>query len=144
MYKNQPSCKSLQGNLRAHSVSSTMLVQELGLTPSPALSSYFYTCGCCFSLLKVCLNEMRGHLKTCEKYIEKYGPVQELGDAPRYSCPYCQCEVDEDELMDCSLTCHRLERRAVIDISTVGKILVQRVLDGLFLDYVHVSHPNSM
>ncbi|CAM9273049.1 unnamed protein product [Bubo scandiacus] len=112
--------------------------------PTPNFSSLHATTFYLQCETQVCLNEMRGHLKTCEKYIEKYGPVQELGDAPRYSCPYCQCEVDEDELMDCSLTCHRLERRAVIDISTVGKILVQRVLDGLFLDYVHVSHPNSM
>uniref|UniRef100_A0A663E5Z7 Ring finger protein 125 n=1 Tax=Aquila chrysaetos chrysaetos TaxID=223781 RepID=A0A663E5Z7_AQUCH len=52
--------------------------------------------------------EMQGSLKTCEKYIEKYGPVQE------YSCPYCQCEVDEDELMDHCLAYHRSERRAVV------------------------------
>ncbi|KAM9572862.1 E3 ubiquitin-protein ligase RNF125 [Guaruba guarouba] len=62
----------------------------------------------------VCLSEMRAHLKTCEKYIEKYGPVQELGDAvTRYSCPYCQCEVAENELMDHCLSYHRWEGRAV-------------------------------
>ncbi|XP_075561175.1 E3 ubiquitin-protein ligase RNF125 [Pelecanus crispus] len=129
---------------------------------------------------EVCLSEMRAHLRTCEKYIEKYGPLQELGDAvTRYSCPYCQCEVDEDELMDHCLTYHRLERRAVccpicsltpardpsyfsrnfirhlqlrhtlhyegyIDINTVGEVLVERVLDGSFLEYVHMSHPNSV
>ncbi|KAM6103454.1 E3 ubiquitin-protein ligase RNF125 [Theristicus caerulescens] len=128
---------------------------------------------------QVRLSEMRAHLRTCEKYIEKYGPLQELGDAvTRYSCPYCQCEVDEDELMDHCLAYHRLERRAVccpiccltpgrdpsyfsrnfirhlqlrhtlhcedyIDINTVGEVLVERVLDGSFLEYVHVSHPNS-
>ncbi|KAM6278278.1 E3 ubiquitin-protein ligase RNF125 [Spheniscus humboldti] len=128
---------------------------------------------------QVCLSEMRAHLRTCEKYIEKYGPVQELGDAvTRYSCPYCQCEVDEDELMDHCLTYHGSERRAVccpiccltpgrdpsyfsrnfishlqlrhtphyedyIDINTVGEVLVERVLDGSFLEYVHVNHPNS-
>ncbi|XP_009329751.1 PREDICTED: E3 ubiquitin-protein ligase RNF125 [Pygoscelis adeliae] len=129
---------------------------------------------------QVCLSEMRAHLRTCEKYIEKYGPVQELGDAvTRYSCPYCQCEVDEDELMGHCLTYHGSERRAVccpiccltpgrdpsyfsrnfishlqlrhtphyedyIDINTVGEVLVERVLDGSFLEYVHVNHPNSM
>ncbi|XP_068253298.1 LOW QUALITY PROTEIN: E3 ubiquitin-protein ligase RNF125 [Nyctibius grandis] len=61
------------------------------------------------------LSEMRAHLRTCEKYREKYGPVQELGDAAtRYSCPYCQCEVDEDELMDHCLAYHRSERRGVV------------------------------
>ncbi|NXI45668.1 RN125 ligase, partial [Galbula dea] len=128
---------------------------------------------------QVCLSEMRAHLRTCEKYVQKYGPVQELGDAAtRYCCPYCQCEVDENELMDHCLTYHRSERRAVgcpiccltpgrdpsyfssdfirhlqfshtlcyedyIDINTAGEVLVERVLDGSFSEYVHVNHPNS-
>ncbi|KAM6143004.1 LOW QUALITY PROTEIN: E3 ubiquitin-protein ligase RNF125 [Phoenicopterus ruber ruber] len=127
---------------------------------------------------QVRLSEMRAHLRTCEKYIQKYGPLQELVDAvTRYSCPYCQCEIDEDELMDQCLTYHRSERRAVccpiccltpgrdpsyfsrnfirhlqlrhalhyedyIDINTVGEVLVERVLDGSFLE-VHVNHPSS-
>ncbi|KAM9643914.1 LOW QUALITY PROTEIN: E3 ubiquitin-protein ligase RNF125 [Morphnus guianensis] len=62
--------------------------------------------------MQVCLSEMRA-LKTCEKYIEKYGPVQELGDAVTRYLPLCQGEVDEDELMDHCLAYHRLERRAV-------------------------------
>ncbi|XP_025928618.1 E3 ubiquitin-protein ligase RNF125 [Apteryx rowi] len=63
---------------------------------------------------QVCLSEMRAHLRTCEQYIKKYGPLQEPGDAiTRYSCPFCQCEVDEDDLMDHCLTYHRSETRAV-------------------------------
>ncbi|KAM6349616.1 LOW QUALITY PROTEIN: E3 ubiquitin-protein ligase RNF125 [Podargus strigoides] len=31
----------------------------------------------------VCLSEIGAHLRTCEKYIEKYGPLQELGDTVR-------------------------------------------------------------
>nr|XP_048693135.1 E3 ubiquitin-protein ligase RNF125 [Caretta caretta] len=63
---------------------------------------------------QVCLSEMRVHLRTCEQYIEKYGPLQELGDtAMRYACPFCQCELHEDDLMDHCLTYHRTERRAV-------------------------------
>ncbi|KAM6135465.1 LOW QUALITY PROTEIN: E3 ubiquitin-protein ligase RNF125-like [Pterocles gutturalis] len=177
---------------------------------------------------QVCLSEMRSHLRTWEKYIEKYGPLQELTGAGtrllvqkayhllRASCSpdaqknlniypytsenctnlktvfplcnktilyienyillcYCQGEEDEDELVDhCH---HRLERRACpiccltprkdpscfsrnfirhlqlrhalhyedyIDINTVGEVLVERVLDGSFLEYVHASHSNSM
>ncbi|KAM4684539.1 LOW QUALITY PROTEIN: E3 ubiquitin-protein ligase RNF125 [Amazona ochrocephala] len=136
----------------------------------------------------VCLSEMGAH-KTCEKYTEKYGPVQELEDAvTRYSCPYCQREVDEDELMDHCLNYHRWEGRAVClpiccltpgrdpsyfsrnfirhlrlihtlhfedyiiivfanywacFLHIVGEVLVERVLGGLFLEYVHVNHPNS-
>ncbi|KAM6375916.1 LOW QUALITY PROTEIN: E3 ubiquitin-protein ligase RNF125 [Alca torda] len=139
------------------------------------MESTYQSCTECET--QVCLSEMRAHLRTCEKYIEKYGPVQELGDAAmRYACPYCQ-EVDEDELMDmthhrperkvivmcCPICCltpgrdasyfsnfvrhlqlrHRLHYEDYIDINTVGEVLVERVLDGLFLEYVHVSHPNS-
>ncbi|KAM6410654.1 LOW QUALITY PROTEIN: E3 ubiquitin-protein ligase RNF125 [Pluvialis apricaria] len=132
---------------------------------------------CTETIASVCLSEIRAHLRTCEKYIEKYGPVQELGDAvTRYSCPYCQCGVNEDELMGHSH--HRWERRAAccpiccltpgrdpsyfsrnfirhlqlrhtlhyedhIDINTAGEVLVERVLDGSFLEYEHVNHPNS-
>ncbi|XP_044858796.1 E3 ubiquitin-protein ligase RNF125 [Mauremys mutica] len=57
---------------------------------------------------------MRVHLRTCQQYIEKYGPLQELGDTvTRYACPFCQCELHEDDLMDHCLTYHRTERRAV-------------------------------
>ncbi|XP_067402096.1 E3 ubiquitin-protein ligase RNF125 [Emydura macquarii macquarii] len=66
------------------------------------------------NLGKVCLSEMRIHLRTCEEYIEKYGPLQEFGDTvARYACPFCQCELHEDDLMDHCLTYHRTERRAV-------------------------------
>ncbi|KAM9200261.1 LOW QUALITY PROTEIN: E3 ubiquitin-protein ligase RNF125 [Mergus octosetaceus] len=30
---------------------------------------------------QVCLSRIRAHWRTCEQCIEKYGPVQELGDA---------------------------------------------------------------
>ncbi|KFP03820.1 E3 ubiquitin-protein ligase RNF125, partial [Calypte anna] len=131
---------------------------------------------------QVCLSEMRAHLRTCEKYVEKYGPLQELGDAgKRYSCPFCQYEVNEDELMDHCLTIdqkgeqcisfhlfivlsnfcltpgrkpsyisrnfirhlqlrHPLHYEDDIDINTVGEVLVERVLDGSFSAYVHMSH----
>ncbi|KFV62847.1 E3 ubiquitin-protein ligase RNF125, partial [Dryobates pubescens] len=141
------------------------------------MESTFQNCTECET--QVCLSQMRAHLRTCEKYIENYGPIQEPGDAAtRYSCPYCQCQVSEDELMDHCLTYHRLERRAVccpiccltpgrdpsyfssnfmrhlqvrhmlhyedhIDINSVGEVLVESVLGGSFLDYVHVNHPNS-
>ncbi|XP_009874463.1 PREDICTED: E3 ubiquitin-protein ligase RNF125, partial [Apaloderma vittatum] len=119
MYDNRPSCRSLQSDLGAHPVGSVALGWELGLTPSPNLASHFYTCVVlweeivqlkCDSL--VCLSKMRAHLRTCEKYIKKYGSVQDLGDAvTRYSCPYCQCEGDENEIMDHCLTHHRSERK---------------------------------
>ncbi|XP_034498088.1 E3 ubiquitin-protein ligase RNF125 [Ailuropoda melanoleuca] len=28
----------------------------------------------------VCLSEMRAHIRSCQKYIDKYGPLQELGE----------------------------------------------------------------
>ncbi|KAM6444403.1 LOW QUALITY PROTEIN: E3 ubiquitin-protein ligase RNF125 [Rhynochetos jubatus] len=66
-----------------------------------------YDCTECEAQVR--LSETRAHLRTCEKYKEK-----ELGDAvTRQSCPYGQCEVDEDELMDHCLAYHRWERRAV-------------------------------
>uniref|UniRef100_A0A8C4JAZ0 RING-type E3 ubiquitin transferase n=1 Tax=Dromaius novaehollandiae TaxID=8790 RepID=A0A8C4JAZ0_DRONO len=92
---------------------------------------------------QVCLSEMRAHLRTCEEYLKKYGPLQEPGDAvTRYSCPFCQCEVDEDDLMDHCLTYHRSERTAV-DINIVEEVLIETVLDRPFLEYVNVNHPNS-
>ncbi|KYO26168.1 E3 ubiquitin-protein ligase RNF125 isoform A [Alligator mississippiensis] len=76
------------------------------------MKSVFQNCTECET--QVCLSEMRAHLRTCEQYIEKYGPLQELGDTgTRYACPFCQCELDEDDLMDHCLTYHRSERRAV-------------------------------
>uniref|UniRef100_A0A8C4JEI5 RING-type E3 ubiquitin transferase n=1 Tax=Dromaius novaehollandiae TaxID=8790 RepID=A0A8C4JEI5_DRONO len=120
---------------------------------------------------QVCLSEMRAHLRTCEEYLKKYGPLQEPGDAvTRYSCPFCQCEVDEDDLMDHCLTYHRSERTAVYcpisvknisintligilifnkisfffqDINIVEEVLIETVLDRPFLEYVNVNHPNS-
>ncbi|KAM9387416.1 LOW QUALITY PROTEIN: E3 ubiquitin-protein ligase RNF125 [Phaethornis superciliosus] len=86
---------------------------------------------------QVCLGEMRAHLRTCEKYVEKYGHLQVLGDEVKcacntkkisvlsaatnnilplilgYSCPFCLFEVNVDELMDHCLTYHRSEMRAV-------------------------------
>nr|XP_056710901.1 E3 ubiquitin-protein ligase RNF125 [Euleptes europaea] len=63
---------------------------------------------------EVCLNEMRAHLRTCVQYIEKYGPLQEVQHPiTRYPCPFCQYELDENDLLDHYLTYHRSERRAV-------------------------------
>uniref|UniRef100_A0A6I8P5V0 RING-type E3 ubiquitin transferase n=1 Tax=Ornithorhynchus anatinus TaxID=9258 RepID=A0A6I8P5V0_ORNAN len=62
----------------------------------------------------VCLSEMRAHIRNCNKYIEKYGPLQELGEiATRCVCPFCQRELDEDGLLDHCLTYHKSERRPV-------------------------------
>ncbi|XP_038622447.1 E3 ubiquitin-protein ligase RNF125 [Tachyglossus aculeatus] len=62
----------------------------------------------------VCLSEMRAHIRNCNKYIEKYGPLQELGEiAMRCVCPFCQRELDEDGLLDHCLTYHKSERRPV-------------------------------
>jgi len=62
----------------------------------------------------VCLSEMRAHIRSCEKYIDKYGPLQELGEtATRCVCPFCQRELDEDSLLDHCITHHRSERRSV-------------------------------
>ncbi|XP_038249340.1 E3 ubiquitin-protein ligase RNF125 isoform X2 [Dermochelys coriacea] len=105
------------------------------------MKSVYQNCTECDT--QVCLSEMRVHLRTCEQYIEKYGPLQELGDTvTRYACPFCQCELHEDDLMDHCLTYHRTERRAV-DINIVEEALIENVLHQSFLEYVHVNHPNS-
>ncbi|KAM6458335.1 E3 ubiquitin-protein ligase RNF125 isoform 1-T1 [Liasis olivaceus] len=63
---------------------------------------------------QVCLSEMRAHLRTCDQYIEKYGPLQEVAyPETRYPCPFCQYELDENDLLDHFLTFHRTERRPV-------------------------------
>ncbi|KAH0617746.1 hypothetical protein JD844_016294 [Phrynosoma platyrhinos] len=140
---------------------------------------------------QVCLSEMRAHLRTCDQYIEKYGPLQEVAyPETRYPCPFCQYELDENDLLDHFLTYHRSERRQVsffsffslgtclqycpicrllpgggpsyysrtfmrhlqlrhtfyyedyIDIDVVEEVLIERVLDQSFLDYVHVNSSN--
>ncbi|XP_062986751.1 E3 ubiquitin-protein ligase RNF125 [Elgaria multicarinata webbii] len=92
---------------------------------------------------QVCLSEMRAHLRTCGQYIEKYGPLQEVVyPETRYPCPFCQYELDENDLLDHFLTYHRSERRAV-DINIVEEVLIERVLDRSFLEYVHVNNPNT-
>ncbi|XP_074133353.1 E3 ubiquitin-protein ligase RNF125 isoform X2 [Sminthopsis crassicaudata] len=63
---------------------------------------------------QVCLSKMRGHIKTCQKYIEKYGPLQELGEVTRCACPFCDKELDEYSLLSHCLTYHRSERRPVL------------------------------
>lgn len=81
-------------------------------------------CAECGSL--VCLSEMRAHIKTCQKYMEKYGPLQELGEmAARCVCPFCQRELDEDSLLDHCVTHHRSERRPVV--RTLAAICLRRV-----------------
>ncbi|XP_062836486.1 E3 ubiquitin-protein ligase RNF125 [Anolis carolinensis] len=127
---------------------------------------------------QVCLSEMRAHLRNCEQYIEKYGPLQEVAyPETRYACPLCQYELNENDLLDHFLTYHRSERRPVccpicrlhpsggpsyysrnfirhlqlrhtfyyedyIDIDVVEEVLIERVLDQSFLDYVHVNSSN--
>ncbi|XP_072854990.1 E3 ubiquitin-protein ligase RNF125 isoform X1 [Pogona vitticeps] len=91
---------------------------------------------------QVCLSEMRSHLRTCDKYTEKYGPLQEVTyPETRFPCPFCQYELDETDLLDHFLTYHRSERRAV-DINIVEEVLIERVLDRSFLEYVHVNSSN--
>ncbi|XP_066482523.1 E3 ubiquitin-protein ligase RNF125 [Tiliqua scincoides] len=128
---------------------------------------------------RVCLSEMRAHLKACDQYIEKYGPLQEVSQpVTRYPCPLCPFELDESDFQDHFLTYHRYERRAVycpicrlppgdapsyysrsflrhlqlrhsfyyedyIDINIVEEVLIERVLDRSFLEYVHVNNPNT-
>ncbi|EPQ01967.1 E3 ubiquitin-protein ligase RNF125 [Myotis brandtii] len=76
------------------------------------MKSEFQNCAECGTL--VCLSEMRAHIRTCQKYIDKYGPLQELGEtAARCVCPFCQKELDEDSLLDHCINHHRSERRAV-------------------------------
>ncbi|XP_022442616.1 E3 ubiquitin-protein ligase RNF125 isoform X2 [Delphinapterus leucas] len=76
------------------------------------MKSEFQKCTECDTL--VCLSEMRAHIRTCQKYIDKYGPLQELGEtATRCVCPFCQKELDEDSLLDHCITHHRSERRPV-------------------------------
>ncbi|XP_057359961.1 E3 ubiquitin-protein ligase RNF125 isoform X3 [Manis pentadactyla] len=95
-------------------------------------------CAECGSL--VCLSEMRAHIKTCQKYIEKYGPLQELGEtAARCVCPFCQRELDEDSLLDHCVTHHRSERRPV-DFNIIEEALIRRVLDRSLLEYVNHSN----
>ncbi|XP_023612186.1 E3 ubiquitin-protein ligase RNF125 isoform X2 [Myotis lucifugus] len=76
------------------------------------MKSEFQNCAECGTL--VCLSEMRAHIRTCQKYIDKYGPLQELGEtAARCVCPFCQKELDEDSLLDHCINHHRSERRPV-------------------------------
>ncbi|XP_034981046.1 E3 ubiquitin-protein ligase RNF125 isoform X1 [Zootoca vivipara] len=63
---------------------------------------------------QVLLSEMRAHLRTCDQYIEKYGPLQEVAyPDTRYPCPFCQYSLDEEDFLDHFLTFHRSDRRAV-------------------------------
>ncbi|XP_003474147.1 E3 ubiquitin-protein ligase RNF125 isoform X2 [Cavia porcellus] len=71
----------------------------------------YRNCAECDTL--VCLSEMRAHIRTCEKYIDKYGPLQELETTGRCVCPFCQRELDEDSLLQHCITHHRSERRPV-------------------------------
>ncbi|KAJ1068169.1 hypothetical protein K5549_007457 [Capra hircus] len=76
------------------------------------MKSEFRNCTECDTL--VCLSEMRAHIRTCQKYIDKYGPLQELRETTtRCVCPFCQKELDEDSLLDHCITHHRSERRPV-------------------------------
>lgn len=76
------------------------------------MKSEYQNCTECDTL--VCLSEMRAHIRTCQKYIDKYGPLQELVEtATRCVCPFCQRELDEDSLLDHCITHHRSERRPV-------------------------------
>ncbi|XP_023063506.1 E3 ubiquitin-protein ligase RNF125 isoform X1 [Piliocolobus tephrosceles] len=76
------------------------------------MKSEYKNCSECDTL--VCLSEMRAHIRTCQKYIDKYGPLQELEEtAARCVCPFCQRELDEDSLLDHCITHHRSERRPV-------------------------------
>ncbi|XP_036275719.1 E3 ubiquitin-protein ligase RNF125 isoform X2 [Pipistrellus kuhlii] len=76
------------------------------------MESEFQNCAECGA--RVCLSEMRAHVRSCQKYIDKYGPLQELGEtAARCVCPFCQKELDEDSLLDHCVNHHRSERRPV-------------------------------
>ncbi|XP_053570977.1 E3 ubiquitin-protein ligase RNF125 [Bombina bombina] len=67
---------------------------------------------------KVCLSEMRAHLNTCEPYLTKYGPLEELGRTPcrddMFACPFCNVELDEDGLVQHCITYHSTENRLVV------------------------------
>uniref|UniRef100_A0A8C5KBB0 RING-type E3 ubiquitin transferase n=1 Tax=Jaculus jaculus TaxID=51337 RepID=A0A8C5KBB0_JACJA len=73
--------------------------------------SEYQNCAECNTL--VCLNEMRAHIQTCEKYIDRYGPLQELVETSRCVCPFFQRELDENSLLDHCITHHRPKRRPV-------------------------------
>ncbi|XP_028630631.1 E3 ubiquitin-protein ligase RNF125 [Grammomys surdaster] len=76
------------------------------------MKSEYQNCTECGTL--VCLSDMRAHIRTCEKYIDKYGPLQELGETTaRCACPFCERELDEDCLLDHCIIHHRSERRPV-------------------------------
>ncbi|XP_055091173.2 E3 ubiquitin-protein ligase RNF125 isoform X1 [Symphalangus syndactylus] len=76
------------------------------------MKSEYENCTECDTL--VCLSEMRAHIRTCQKYIDKYGPLQELEEtAARCVCPFCQRELDKDSLLDHYITHHRSEWRPV-------------------------------
>ncbi|XP_012369911.2 E3 ubiquitin-protein ligase RNF125 [Octodon degus] len=78
------------------------------------MKAEYRNCAECDTL--VCLSEMRAHIRTCEKYIDTYGPLQELEETTtRCVCPFCQRELDEDSLLDHCITHHRSERRPVMN-----------------------------
>ncbi|XP_053427876.1 E3 ubiquitin-protein ligase RNF125 isoform X3 [Nycticebus coucang] len=102
------------------------------------MKSEYQNCAECDTL--VCLSEMRAHIRTCQKYIDQYGPLQELREtAARCVCPFCQRELEEDSLLYHCITHHRSERRPV-DFNIIEETLIRRVLDRSLLEYVNHSN----
>ncbi|XP_062424529.1 E3 ubiquitin-protein ligase RNF125 [Rhea pennata] len=101
---NAGTCPYCQVYLSSEGIPATDIAKKM--------KSIYRNCSECET--QVCLSDIRVHLRTSEQYIKTYGPLQEPGDAvTKYSCPFCECKVDEDDLMDHCLTYHRSERRAV-------------------------------
>eukprot|EP00069_Balaena_mysticetus_P020759 bmy_13025T0 len=103
------------------------------------MKSEFQNCTECDTL--VCLSEMRAHIRTCQKYIAKYGPLQELGEtATRCVCPFCQKELDEDSLLDHCITHHRSERRPFCPLCHLVPNENPSSFNGSLIRHLQVSH----
>ncbi|XP_051019221.1 E3 ubiquitin-protein ligase RNF125 isoform X1 [Acomys russatus] len=104
------------------------------------MKSEYQDCAECGTL--VCLSDMRAHIRTCEKYIDKYGPVQEPGETTgRCVCPFCQRDLDEDGLLDHCITQHRSERRPVF--CPFCHLLLNQspsTFNGSLIRHLQVSH----
>uniref|UniRef100_A0A2K6D0Z3 E3 ubiquitin-protein ligase RNF125 n=1 Tax=Macaca nemestrina TaxID=9545 RepID=A0A2K6D0Z3_MACNE len=107
------------------------------------MKSEYKNCAECDTL--VCLSEMRAHIRTCQKYIDKYGPLQELEETAAF-CPLCRLIPDENpssfsgSLIRHLQVSHTLFYDDFIDFNIIEEALIRRVLDRSLLEYVNQSN----
>ncbi|XP_069813760.1 E3 ubiquitin-protein ligase RNF125 [Dendropsophus ebraccatus] len=93
---------------------------------------------------KICVSEMRAHLNMCQPYLNKYGPLEELGKTPVrepiYACPFCPEELDEDNLVQHCFSDHITESRLVM--CPICRLMPggDPSYDSSFLKHLHARH----